>query len=1296
MCGTQGCANTLLVLRKTRAMQRSFFDVTPSEIGQLGSEPAVEVLREMIWAEASNLGIPISDTDIPFAVTTSDGGIDAEVLATDVAQGRGLIFAPRTSYQVKAGDFGVHPGTPALTEELLVKPSAIAARKKAKASPSGKAYKVDDLSPRVRSCLDNGGTFVVALFGNDNIDTEDGATAKAIVKFLADVDVRYQSASVKVWRQSQLCGLIRKFPAIALRIKNSAGLPLLSFYDWSGRLDMRPEFVPAPEQQREIDTIRNALRTGNAIHIRLLGEPGIGKTRLVLEALRTEDLQNLVLYAESGVRIDSSVINAIQGDATVSIILVVDECLPEQRSMLANTFSATPKLQIISIYQDQDEGDRASNYRLLEMPPLPREKIEEILRSYTQDPSLAARWADLCDGSPRVAHVVGQNLQTDPQDPLKGDGISMIWTRYLAGQTDRTSPEFRKRHLVMASLALFKRFGWAPKVQKDAFAVFDMIVSKLDTNISKAEFIAIVREMNTRKILQGESHLYITPKALQIKLWIDWWDQYGSGLNMIELVPKLEPHMRQWFVEMIEYGAAAPVSKKLVEHFLSPSGMFTDAGWLNTSEGSSFFFSLSLADPHSALSSLERTIGHLSREDLLKFDAGRRDVVRALEVLALHPDLFRPAARLLLALAEAETETWSNNASGVFANLFSLGYGETASSGLAPEYRLPVLIEAIRDGGSRAQVALAAFDRALNLRSITRFGSDQPFRLGRHVERWKPKTYGEWFSEFRRYWSALREARLASGSDLASKAEAVMLEHVRELLSVEMLQDDVLDALSELANDPRCNKKEVIAALEEVLQYDTDDLPKPAITRVEELRDQLVGTSYASRLRRFAGMNLLHDELAQETQSETIPGREIAALSRESVDAPEKLGAELPWLVTREARNGFRFGYALGSTDLDHHLWPQLLSAWSGAGDAADAYFLGGYLRAMFERNQSRWEEIVQGIARDAKVVAHLPELIWRSGLNDSIGELLIDLVKKRAVAAQSLGIFGTGRATEPLSDEVFSSWLDLLVSTGTFDAAVTSINLADMAMLGGRTLSTEMVKRVILQDVLLEGERNQLDVMTSHHWIRLAKTLSNDGESGSLLVLGALIKHLGARSGIASSLGPDGERYFDDLVAQYPEEAWRLITPIIEPPMTTRGFVITRWLRGDNGFSGRNPGPIRHIPRDAIWRWIEIDPNKRAPYVASMAPKDFDQSAWSTSLVRDLLTHFGDRAEVRSSVTANLFTGGWSGPASIHYGNIKNELSSLILEETDPNALRWIHEAFKVAEASQEQAALDEDARGY
>ena len=56
---------------------------------------------------------------------------------------------------------------------------------------------------------------------------------------------------------------------------------------------------------------------------------------------------------------------------------------------------------------------------------------------------------------------------------------------------------------------------------------------------------------------------------------------------------------------------------------------------VESKEGSRFFFSLSLADPSKALNLLERTIGKMDRDELLKFDEGRRDVIWALEGLAL-------------------------------------------------------------------------------------------------------------------------------------------------------------------------------------------------------------------------------------------------------------------------------------------------------------------------------------------------------------------------------------------------------------------------------------------------------------------------------------------------------------------------------------------------------------------------------------------------------------------------------------------------------------------------------------
>ena len=385
-------------------MLQSFFDVTPVELDQLGSEPAVAVLREMLWAEANTLGVPISQVDVPFAVTTSDGGIDAIVNGTPQGPGNGLIFAPRTTYQVKAGAFSLNATSLGTIEELLISPSAITARKANGRKPGDTFHTADHISPRVRACLDAGGTFVVMLFGNDSIDTEEDATEGAIRDFLAKVDGKYAAEQIKVWRQSRICGLLRAFPAVSLQIKNLPGFQLLTHSQWAERYDLKQEFVAAPDQQTVIDNLRTALRddSGGPLHVRVIGEPGIGKTRLVLETLRADDLKPLVLYADRGTKVDGSVISAIYNAKSARIILVVDECNPDIRSDLVRNFASLgARVKIISIYQDRDQTDDASEYRLSVMPPLPTAEIETILRAtYDVDPAHVSGWATLCEGSP--------------------------------------------------------------------------------------------------------------------------------------------------------------------------------------------------------------------------------------------------------------------------------------------------------------------------------------------------------------------------------------------------------------------------------------------------------------------------------------------------------------------------------------------------------------------------------------------------------------------------------------------------------------------------------------------------------------------------------------------------------------------------------------------------------------------------------------------------------------------------------------------------------------------------------
>jgi hypothetical protein len=596
----------------------------------------------------------------------------------------------------------------------------------------------------------------------------------------------------------------------------------------------------------------------------------------------------------------------------------------------------------------------------------------------------------------------------------------------------------------------------------------------------------------------------------------------------------------------------------------------------------------------------------------------------------------------------------------------------------------------------RANLALEAFNAALNAHSISRFGGDQPFRLNERVQRWMPKTYEEWFEAYKLYWTTLRKALREFAPDRRRRGAGILLSHMRGLLSIEYLHGEILDTVSEIAADPEFDKRKVISNIELVLTYDTDGLPKEVASKLADIRDGLIGTSFGSRLKRYAGMDLLQDEIDRDGNEVNKTAEDIRRLASDALTNPDDLRSELPWLVTEEAHNGFRFGYALSQQDTGSAAWPDILKAWRDAGDDAHDYFVGGYLRAIFERDPVRWEAIIQDLSSVPANVKFIPGLVWRSGMTERAARVLLDLAKAGKFSPQSLSIFSMGQAAVPISDGLFGEWLDFLVGVRTFEAAVTALHLASMSLLSKRQLSAGQIRKVINQPALLVRESDHGHVMLAHDWLQLSKALIKLDAANELTVLETLLENIGKRGAITDSLGPDGDRYLDRLVSRHPVETWQIVSELIQPPMDTRGFVITRWLRGDMGFNGRNPGPMRHIPREEIWKWIEADPEKRAVYVVGMAPKDFEPETWPGSLIRELLRRFGGSDAVRSAVHANFFTGGWSGPASLHYTTEKDALVQMRASETDPNALRWLNEAIKATDANIERAKIEEEARGY
>ena len=117
-------------------------------------------------------------------------------------------------------------------------------------------------------------------------------------------------------------------------------------------------------------------------------------------------------------------------------------------------------MKFISIYGDF--GDSVGETIYMNAPALADEQIGEIMGEYLPSNEDTRRWSGFCDGSPRVARVVGLDLRSNPDDLLKAPDTVGLWDRYIVGGDSANSLAVERRRVVLRRLALFKRFAPGP------------------------------------------------------------------------------------------------------------------------------------------------------------------------------------------------------------------------------------------------------------------------------------------------------------------------------------------------------------------------------------------------------------------------------------------------------------------------------------------------------------------------------------------------------------------------------------------------------------------------------------------------------------------------------------------------------------------------------------------------------------------------------------------------------------------------------------------------------------------
>jgi hypothetical protein len=1247
----------------------SVLSVENADLKRLGPDQAVDLFRELLWAEATALGIGKNLINVPSAITVADGGIDAEVNSPLESSGQGIIKQGLSRYQIKTGPFS-------LSRNSNVAAILFAGKGKSKA-----------LKPKIKSCLDRGGRLVVVLFGWDDPDPAEKLTA-GFRTALARVSADYKDADIEVWQQNHIRGFLKPFPSLALRLNGRGHSSFQTHRSWQRQSDMKVDFVAGTSQQQFTSALQTNLRRHDqAVHLRIFGEPGIGKTRLVLEATKTTDLSPLVVYVEGGSRFrDSELMNEIlRDDSNLSAVLVIDECGTEATAFIWNKLSTLGnRIKLITIYGEVEQTCGSTLY--FRAPPLEPAEITGIMvSSYGVPKEKASIWSGICEGSPRAAHVIGLNLRSNPEDLLRAPDTVPVWERYVVGpDEDPQSPVVTERRLVLQHLAPFKRFGFGRLVEQEARAIATMI-QRADPLITWTKFRQIISHLRRRKILRGENTLSITPRVFHIKLWNDWWHAHGDSFDLEEFLGGLSGGLAQWFERMFEYAAVSDAARGVVRDLLGASGPFQDGDRLRTRLGSELFLRLTHTDPRSALRCLQRAFAGCSKEDLTEFTMGRRQVVWSLERIVVWRDLFPDAARLLLALGEAENETGiTNNASGVFAELFSHGPGPVAPTEAPPHERFAVLVEALRsDSKERRAIGLNACECALRLPPfVGTIGANGPW-LSKQPARWRPRSDEEWLEAYRRVWYLLSESlNFLPGDDL-QRAAAVLLRHATSLTFVEPLAEMVVETVGLLAQRSDIDRRLVVGEILTFLSYDRPVLPAWVKERWEQMRDSLVGTDFSALMERYVGMKLLGDGLGEPAK---LVSRNQEQLARQAVDAPETLIPELKWLVTDRAQNGFAFGYELGMADEHLTLLDPILRAQIDATEGASGFFLSGYCRAIRNRNEQAWEILMDALLAGQPFVRYAAELTGRCGLSDRGALRLLNLAKTGSLSDASFGGFRYGGEIEDLSEKVFVQWTDHLLASPEPSTISIVLGLFQRFYLrcGGPQPPEDLTLRVLSHPSLLAalpGKRR--DQMDYYYWKALATAFIALYPEGTLELGDLMIEHFEEVGTIFDDPDSSMLEVLDKITARHPTNIWKLITKRIAPTADGRAGDLTEYL----------PRAMQHIPAPLVWAWVDEDVDQHAWYLATVVPKVLYPLDGDLVTLREVLVRYGDRPDVRVSASSNIHSFDlWIGEVSTHFASKKEWLLDLRNKEDNENVKRWIDEYVEILDGEIDHAKVMEE----
>ena len=1284
------------------------FEVTSEHIAFLTDRTFPVLLRKLLSVEAQAHGLPEYGIHVASSITSPDGGEDGRITWTG-GPPRTLYLPSRFSqFQVKSG---------------MIKP-ADAAR--------DVVSRKGEVKPMVHSVLKAGGHYIM-LCAHPYAYQYIVARENRIRKALRDAGMDFDDHQVVFRDADQVAAWVNRYPSVAAWVKQRTQPgtlgPFCSWSHWASRAEH--DSSPWADDER-LPGLRRPVREEASKPqrvIRIVGPSGIGKSRLILEALGPSEqdeqlgysMADLVLYTNESEMGNHAINSAVQSLAEnrQRAIVVVDRCPPEtHRTLVGLVERQTSLLSLVTI--DYEIPSVAQHSTIVEVSDYETVvKILEASSSVTEAIINSAchglpsedfrRLAYFSRGFPKIAHLVAQAWMSSIPVPYATE--EHLVETFIVGRRSHD------RELLLESARLLAAFRLVRVDHLDGDQLVE--VAAQGRNLSATDLRNGFNNLIDRGIARRRGR-YMTLQPRPIALHLaerKWWDWSPDEREAI-LGGDASPELKVNAAKQLALLNTTEVAKQVAKHICHEGGPFDSIEGILQPSHTEVLSALAEIDTSLVAEQIGRSLRHFSDLDMIRGNI-RRHLVWALEKIAFHPGSFDEGAHLLLRLALAENEEIGNNATGLFVGLFPVILGNTAADGHA---RLSFLKEVAQsDDPVQRKIVVDALIKGSATDHFSRMVGSETHGSRPTLSSWRPATRDETLSYIQSCVDLLVE--FAKGDDDAADDASIGLGWNLGSLASHGFIDLVEEVIHQVA-PTRDSWPEALEALGGLLRR-KDSRVEPEIDgRVRALMDELSPQSLDARLHLLVtemSWDYLCDEMMdyEQLDQEQIYLRQVGAVrefAAELMQEPDTLRGLLPLLSRRlEPRKGRHpqrmicpFGQAiadLAELPLDW-LEPIIEALGEVPEDERDFDLLTGYLVGINEAYPEKVELLKERAAASEVLAPALPLMCWRLRIVATDIELVLSAFRADLLSPWHLMQWCGGGVLAEVEAHAVAPLFDALLDH-SIDGYAVALDLLSMYVFrrwdtleNFRSQLRKIAENFTKYSPSHHNPMNELHFGDLMKWVLEKGREDPDARAVALELARALAELEGdteeeilrARMIVKRMIEP----VIRPLLASFPEIAWPIVgNAIVSNPL--RDWDLGNFLGSRMSSDNRHDAAILTLPEDVLFEWCRTHPDSAPAFTATVVPvlTTYNREATGHTLhpcmVR-LLDEFGDREDVLQAIGANIHSYcGWGSPTS-YFALYEAPLSKLRDEHPSAKVRRWAKAILRGIAAESEGIRNHED----